>query len=204
MGRVAVVFVAVALAASACGGSAKSSSGSAPAPVTWPAPNDPMALARKAGLVPETAERLAYHVHTHLDVFIDGAPVKVPAGIGIDITNPGVHTFDVDGEKQYGGIDPPCDSPCISPLHTHDATGILHTESATRKNNTLGQFFTEWNVKLDTNCVATYCKPATPIAVYVNGKAFTGDPRTIPLSNLKEIAVVVGTAPARIPSDWPQ
>ena len=37
----------------------------------------------------------------------------------------------------------------------------LHTESATRKNNTLGQFFTEWGVKLDQSCVATYCAPAT-------------------------------------------
>ena len=40
----------------------------------------------------------------------------------------------------------PCDKPCISPLHTHDVTGIIHTESSTHKDNTLGQLFVEWNV----------------------------------------------------------
>ena len=127
----------------------------------------------------------------------------MPAGIGIDITDPAVHTFDEpDGSKQYGGINPPCAKPCISPLHTHDVTGTLHTESATKKNNTLGQFFIEWDVRLDQKCVATYCQPATPIAIYVNGTKFAGDPTTIPLSNLEEIAIVIGTPPDKIPQSW--
>ena len=48
----------------------------------WPAPNDPLARAATAGLVPETVEHLAFHVHAHLDVFIDGKHRTVPAGIG--------------------------------------------------------------------------------------------------------------------------
>ena len=55
-------------------------------------------------------------------------------------------------------------------------------------------------MKLDAKCVRTYCKPATKIAIYVNGKPFTGDPRTIDLSDHKEIAIVIGTPPAKIPS----
>jgi hypothetical protein len=198
----AIVFIAVALASAtaACGGSSKPNA--ATSAVTWPAPSDPMARAVAAGLVPETAERLLYHVHAHLDVFVDGTPVVVPAGIGIDIDNPAVHTFMVEGNAQYGGINPPCDQPCISPLHTHDVSGVLHTESATKKNNTLGQFFTQWDVRLDENCVATYCSPATPIAFYVDGVKFGGDPRTITLSNLREIAVVIGKPPAKVPDSW--
>ena len=61
----------------------------------WPAPSDPLARAAAAGLVPETAEHLAFHVHAHLDVFIDGAPVVVPAGIGINISDPNVKHADV-------------------------------------------------------------------------------------------------------------
>ena len=38
----------------------------------WDAPGDPMALTCAAGLVPEKAEFLQYHVHAHLDVFVDG------------------------------------------------------------------------------------------------------------------------------------
>src|SRR4051794_5713486 len=202
MRRRSIIFITVALASAtaACGGSSKPHA--ATSAVTWPAPSDPMARALAAGLVPETAERLQYHVHAHLDVFVDGTPVVVPAGIGIDIDNPAVHSATADGDTQYGGIDPPCDRPCISPLHTHDVSGVLHTESATRKNNTLGQFFAEWDVRLDKSCVATYCSPATPIAFHVNGEKFGGDPRTIALSNLREIAVVIGKPPAKVPDAW--
>ena len=169
-----------------------------------------MAHARAAGLVPETAESLEFHVHAHLDVFVDGQKVTVPAALGIDTTNPGVHEIPDypkgSGATAYGRIDPPCQTVCISPLHTHDVTGIIHTESKTHKYNTLGQLFTEWGVKLDQNCVNTYCRPQTKIAIYINGKAYAGNPTTIPLTNYEEIAIVIGTPPAQIPAtaDWSQ
>ncbi|MDQ1384448.1 MAG: hypothetical protein QOG65_1827 [Actinomycetota bacterium] len=195
-----VVLVALATGLVACSSSSKPKATANASAIMWPAPPDAMARARAAGLVPETAERLQYHVHSHLDVFVDGEPVTVPAGLGIDITDPAVRTFVVDGQNQYGGIDPPCARPCISPLHTHDVSGILHTESATRKNNTLGQLFIEWNVRLDANCVNTYCKPAQSIAIYVDGTKFDGNPTTIALSDHKEIAIVIGTPPATVPT----
>jgi hypothetical protein len=160
-----------------------------------------MGRARAAGLVPETSEHLEYHVHAHVDIFVDGRRVTVPAGLGINIHDPGVHSFpNIAGAVGYGGIDAPCQQACISPLHTHDVSGVIHTESSTRKDNTLGQLFVEWNVKLDTKCVERYCRPTTTIAVYVDGKPYNGDPRQIALSNLKEIAIVIGTPPAQIPS----
>ena len=198
--------VAAALVATACSSSSKppavvSTTTAGTNALVWPAPANPMALSRAAGLVPERAEQLQYHVHAHLDVFVNGQKVTVPAGLGIDITNPAVHVFPgIGGATGYGGINPPCKTACISPLHTHAVTGILHTESASFKDNTLGQLFIEWDVKLDKSCVNTYCKPQTTIAVYVNGKPYGGDPRTIPLSNHKEIAIVIGTPPARIPA----
>jgi hypothetical protein len=187
------VLLTVAVAAAGCS-SSKSSSSKTPLTTAskHPPPSDPMARARAAGLVPETAERLEYHVHAHLDMFENGSAVIVPGGIGIDTTNPAVHSGMQDGEPAYGGVTTPCDRPCISPLHTHDATGVLHTESATVKKNTFGQFLTEWNVTLPAGT-----------KVYVNGKEFTGDPKTIPLANLTELAVVIGTPPASIPSSYP-
>jgi hypothetical protein len=192
-GFVAVVALMM-LAVTACssGSSKSNAAANAQPPVSgetpWPAPSDPMARTIAAGLQPETAERLEYHVHAHLDVFQDGKRIIVPGGIGIDTTNPNVQKGDTGGFPAYGGITG-CDKPCISPLHTHDASGTLHTESATRKNNTFGQFLTEWGVTL----------PAGTL-VYVNGKKFDGDPKTIPLSNNKEIAVVIGTPPSSIPN----
>jgi hypothetical protein len=194
---VAIVCAVLGVAACSSGGSSNKVKVST---IAWPAPADPMARAQAAGLVPETAEHLTYHVHAHLDVFVNGQKVVVPAGIGINIDDPGVHVFpNIAGATGYGGINPPCAQPCISPLHTHDVSGVLHTESSTVKDNTLRQFFIEWGVRLDANCVDRYCRPATKIAVYVDGKPFPGDPRTIALSNFKEIAIVIGTPPSEIP-----
>jgi hypothetical protein len=172
--------------------------------VTWPAPPDAMQLARRSGLVPERAEFLAFHVHSHLDVFVNGTPVVVPAGIGINIHDPAVVAFpNPDGSTGYGGIQPPCKQACISPLHTHDVDGVLHTESKTPAPNRLGQFFTEWGVRLTPSCVDSFCAPKTPIAFYVNGQRYELDPRTIELTDLSEIAVVIGIPPATIPSVFP-
>jgi hypothetical protein len=158
-----------------------------------------MARTLQAGLKPQPKEFLTNHVHAHLDVFVDGMPVRVPSGIGIKIDDPAVQRGELpDGTMSYGGIQL-CNEPCISPLHTHDATGIIHTESADPKPNTLGEFFIEWGVTLDASCVATFCSPATAIAIYVDGAPVTGDPRAVELTDHREIAIVIGTPPAEIP-----
>ena len=167
--------------------------------VVWPAPPNPMERAVQAGLEPQPKEFLTNHVHAHLDVFVNGTRVTVPAGIGINIDDPDVKRLpDPNGVIGYGSI-VLCNEPCISPLHTHDATGILHTESASAVPNTLGEFFTEWGVALDASCVATFCSPTTKIAIYVDGAPTTGDPRAIQLTDRREIAIVIGTPPAEIP-----
>ena len=159
----------------------------------------PRLVIAAAGLKPQPKEFLTNHVHAHLDVFVDGTHVTVPAGVGIRIDDPAVrHDVLPDGSDNYGGIQL-CNEPCISPLHTHDTSGVLHTESADATPNTLGEFFTEWGVALDASCVATYCSPATTIAVYVDGALATGDPRAIQLTDHREIAIVIGKPPAGIP-----
>ena len=203
---VAIGGTSIALAAVGCGGG-KSSGTSAPhtsqspaqPKVLWAAPADPLARTTAAGLKAENKEHLTYHVHAHLDVFVDGNPIIVPAGIGINIKDPGVMRFHdtPDGSTAYGGIKQ-CGQPCISPLHTHDDSGILHTESATPTPNTLGQFFTEWGVRLSQSCVGSYCSPKQ-IKIYVDGKPYTKDPTAIQLTYQEEIAIVIGTAPAHIP-----
>jgi hypothetical protein len=199
------------LALAGCGGSGKKTPAPVPAAPTpakdaapWPAPADPMKLAEQAGLTPETHEFLLLHVHAHLDVFVNGTAVTVPAGIGIEIHDPAVHSAEQSGSTVYGFIDPPCAQPCISPLHTHDVSGILHTEAKKNQFNNLGEFFTEWNVRLDHKCVGGYCKPAAPISIYVDGDAYTGNPRQIGLQNLREIAIVIGTPPTEVPSTFPR
>jgi hypothetical protein len=137
---VAALLGATAVAMTPLARAPRPAHGAAP----WPAPPDPMRRTLAAGLVPERKETFIHHVHSHLDVFVNGRRVIVPAALGINIHDPGVHTFPApDGSKGYGGIQL-CDKPCISPLHTHDDTGILHTESASAVPNQLSQLFTEW------------------------------------------------------------
>jgi hypothetical protein len=194
--RSSLACALLALAVAGCGGGGDSTKVSGPAP-NWPAPSNPMELTRKAGLTPERAEFLEYHVHAHLDVFFNGEPVTVPAGIGIDTTNPAVVS-----DEQGAGLKRDCDKPCISPLHTHAPDGVLHTETKTPKPNTLGQFFVEWDVPLEADRVGKYTGADGPLAIYVDGEVFTGDPGEIELSDGREIAIVIGTAPDPIPSEF--
>jgi hypothetical protein len=196
MRRLALLLFVTALAAQA------TASGGTTA-VRWPAPPNPMKLTRQAGLTPETHEFVFLHVHSHLDVFVNGKKVLVPAGIGIDIHASAVRRFKApDGTVGYGGITPPCAKPCISPLHTHFDDGVLHTEAKKNEFNRLGQFFKEWKVQLGPKCVDGFCKPTKKIAVYVDGDRFKGDPRAIELKDRREIAIVIGKPPAHIPSSF--
>ncbi len=195
-----VLAALLAIVAAACVSTAEAPP--APGQEVWSPPANPLEAAARAGLQPEAKETVRFHVHAHIDVLVDGHPVLVPAGIGINVTDPAVKRGKWNGGQTYGGI-VQCGQPCISPLHTHDASGVIHTESVSNTANRLGQFFTEWGVALSDSCVGAYCKPATAIAAYVDGHRFTGSAADIPLTDRKEIAIVIGPAPNQIPSSFP-
>jgi hypothetical protein len=172
---------------------------------SWPAPSDPMALAADAGLEPTDREYLETHTHAHLDVLVDGIQIPVPSGIGIDIEAPeGISIEPTDDGTGTQYFVSRCMEPCLSPLHTHEPGGIVHTESIEPDHEpfTLGQFFTEWDVPLSESCVGEYCTSKTSVAVYVNGEKQQGDPADILLSPHAEIAIIIGKPPAHIPSEW--
>lgn len=121
-------------------------------------------------------EGTVIHIHQHLDVFVNGKKVSVPALIGIDSS---------------AGF--------LTELHTHDASGVLHVESATNRNYVLGQFFGEWGVKLTPTCLGSYC---TGVKWWVDGKRMTGNPAQLILKPHQEIVVAVGKQPFTIPSSY--
>ena len=183
----------------ACGGGSSSSDTSEPSGAasdlevpSWSLPADPMSLAREAGLMPDAKEYLTFHVHAQLDVFVDEHPVKIPAGSGIEITDPAV----VDFGGGYGGIPRKgCKQACISPLHTHDPDGLIHIEAPIEARFTLGQFFAEMGIRLDASCVDEFCTPDVPVATVVDGQQQPGNPADIVLREGQEIAIVIGTPP---------
>ena len=126
---------------------------------------------------------LTLHTHQHLDIFIHGKPVTVPANIGIS------------SAPKF-----------LSPLHTHDATGVIHVESPTIETFTLGQFFDVWGVRFTSGCLGAECaKGKTKLQVFLNGKLFKDDPRRLPLLQHQEIVVTFGSTkelPRTIPASY--
>ena len=128
----------------------------------------------------EVIEHLTFHIHAHLDIFINGKPYIVPSQIGI------------------------VPNKCLYWMHTHDDTGVIHIESPENRNFTLGQFFDIWNEKFNNtqifDNIVSNSKNNT-LSVYVNGnKASSVDYRDIKLTSHDEIAIVYGKPPDTIPS----
>ena len=128
-------------------------------------------------------EVVNYHVHVHLEIFVDGRPVELPAGIGI--TAPAtILTYPTGQFYDVGAHD------CLYWLHTHVADGIIHVESPVKEVFTLGQFFDVWRQPLSASRVAT---AVGPVVVFENGRRWAGDPRSTPLVAQGEIQIDVGT-----------
>ncbi len=149
----------------------------------WAASNDPAALKARLqsiNLPALAAEGTTLHIHQHLDVYVNGKQVEVPSHIGI-----------------------PTDESYISPIHTHDTTGIMHVESPTVTDFFLGQFFTIWNVKLDAANLGDFKADDTnKLRVYVNGQLVDGNPAEIKLAAHQEIVITYGTD-AQLPNPIP-
>lgn len=136
----------------------------------WPAPADTKAAVAKAGLPMLGSEGSVEHIHAHLDVLIDGRPVPVPADLGVD-TRRGT----------------------LSPLHSHDGSGLIHVESPVKRQFSLGELFTEWQVSLSAdNIGALRAAGGKTVRVFVNGTPQAGDPAAVMLGDRDEIAVVYG------------
>ena len=136
----------------------------------WAVPTDAAAAVRAAGLPMLSEEGNVMHIHAHLDVSVDGQPVVVPGGIGIGGSNQG-----------------------ISPLHTHNASGVIHIESPVNRAYTLGEFFTEWDVSLSPDNVGGLrAGDGKTLRVFVNGAQVTGNPAAVIINAHDEIAVIYG------------
>jgi len=117
----------------------------------------------------------AYHVHTHLSIYLNGQALAVPSHIGIVDTSPTSH--------------------CNYTTHTHDLTGVVHVEAPVAGTYTLGQFFAIWGQPLSYTDVAG--NPGVPVVVYVTDNSvvteYSGDLTAIELLSHREITIQLGT-----------
>jgi hypothetical protein len=128
----------------------------------------------------DTNEQTVYHHHVHLTIFVNGKQMQIPFGIGI----PGAVVSGSGTQASVGN------GSCFYWLHTHADDGIIHIESPTSTTYSLGDFFDIWGQPLSNNQIG----PAKgKVVVMYNGKRFIGNPRTVPLNELAQIQLEVGT-----------
>jgi hypothetical protein len=130
-----------------------------------------------------------FHIHAHLEIFVDGKQVQVPANIGIDEA------------AQF-----------LSPLHTHptapdNPAGTIHMEADQQYDFTIGQFMNVWGVKFsDSQIGSLKSKGDKQLQVYVNGKLAKDPVNTV----MQEHDVIVigygkpGSFPTNPKFNWPQ
>ena len=99
------------------------------------------------GIECEKREHSDFHIHSHLDIFINGEKFTIPSDIGI-IPNT-----------------------CLYWMHTHEDSGVIHIESPENRTFTLGQFFHIWGEKLSNNQIFdNMVEDNKTLSVYINGK----------------------------------
>ena len=142
-----------------------------PTPVTVD-PNRPVLLGSPViDGIPCQKETLLFHTHAHLSLLIRGHDVTIPAGIGIRQRNN-----------------------CVYWLHTHYPDGVIHMEAPRAMPHArLGTFFDIWRRPLSRSAVWRY--PTTgrrSLRVYLNGKPYRGNPRSVPLFRHAVVVLEIG------------
>lgn len=132
------------------------------------------------GITADPVERVVFHIHAHLQIYVDRQQRAIPGGVGIvppyQIQQSPVGPFITGGTAFYW-------------LHTHDRTGVIHIESPVQRVYTLGEFFDIWGQPLGTAQVG----PAHgAVSALVNGTRFTGNPGNIPLHAHDVVQLAVG------------
>ncbi|HEY3922383.1 MAG TPA: hypothetical protein VGL76_09745, partial [Gaiellaceae bacterium] len=133
------------------------------------------------GIKCQRDEKLAFHIHAHLTLFVDGKARSLPGGIGVW---PKL-------EKQSGlpGQFVLTQGECLSWLITRFSDGLVHIEAPVKRSFVLGELFDVWGQPLGPNVLGPAKGKVTAI---VDGQVWDGDPRRIPLSSHAQIQLEVG------------
>ena len=113
-------------------------------------------------------ERLDFHIHARLSIFVNGQQREVPEGVGIR-------------------------DDCLYWLHTHDASGLIHIEAPSPVEFRLGQFFAVWGEPLSESRLLD-AAPEAGLSVHtlVDDNVYEGDPADVPLTDGAVIVLQYG------------
>jgi uncharacterized C2H2 Zn-finger protein len=131
------------------------------------------------GVQCEPLEGTMFHIHAHLDLFVNEKIVTIPAGIGIKPNE------------------------CLYWIHTHDTSGVIHIESPQQMRFTLSQFIEVWdNTAGISPKFGELTNDNKDLKIFVNGTEIHDTYDKIVLSSHDEIVIVSGKMPDTIPSSY--
>ena len=114
-----------------------------PAIGTWPPVYTDLPQAVQALGLPGFAETIE-HYHAHLRLVVEGHEIPIPEDIGLDVPDQ-----------------------VIAPIHTHDASGVIHIEADQKGYRSDQQnVFDVWGVRFTARCIGGYCGG---VKMWVNG-----------------------------------
>ena len=100
--------------------------------------------------------------------------ILIPAGVGIAPPRREAGAY-VDGGR------------CYYPLLTHRPTGVVELRDGARAS--LGDLFALWGEPLSPTRLGAF---RAPVRVYLGGRRFAGDPRTVPLRRHATVVIEIG------------
>jgi hypothetical protein len=122
------------------------------------------------GIPCETQEYSTFHIHAHMDIFVNGQHTGIPALVGIKNT-------------------------CLYWLHTHTPDGIIHIESPQQKDFTVGQFFDIWK-----STSSEFPGVSNEPEIFVNGNLVSTTLSNTVMNAHDEIVLVYGDVPQNMPT----
>ena len=122
------------------------------------------------GISCDAQEGQRIHIHQRLLIVDHGKTVPIPPNVG-----------------------QPANVRCIYWVHTHTPDGIIHIEAPKDRSFTLGDFFSVWGQRLTRTVAATaHARKGQKLKVWVDGKAYSGDPAKIALTAHADIVIEAG------------
>jgi hypothetical protein len=104
------------------------------------------------GVPCDSGEQIAYHIHVHVSIYINGKSAEIPQGIGIG-----------------------ANGMCYYWMHTHTSDGIIHIEAPSKVHNVaLDDFLTIWHVGFSKLKFPQQLTQQTGWKIYIDGKPFAG------------------------------
>ena len=122
------------------------------------------------GIPCETQEYFTFHVHAHIDIFVNDQHIGIPAQVGITNT-------------------------CLYWLHTHTPDGIIHIESPKEREFTVGEFL---DILKSTSKISSI--PDNEPIIFINGNLVSTKLNDTAMNAHDEIVLVYGNVPQNMPT----